>query len=830
MPEDKNILDHIFDVVRIPERASSSVAAGLFLDEDPAEWWGEKKDYQDFVREAYPDMSNEIQSIVGLAMAIGFDPTTYAGFGIPFKGGKGAKALVTMGGRKVIKGEGTLEAIAARKADIYGHPAGQWMGKIFGGPDWLRRYRYPQLAEPFEKFQAERASGVLAGLQLQDDLAAEITKRGLSEGETAKIINYLETIKRGTGREFEFAKRQVKMLEGKDASEIYEMAGAIKRRHEERWAKIYPGFLKIEEKMQKRNMVAAHMPHFVADYKKASKGIGKEKRLARIDTKMAGAPVHDLYPETFMKRGRPGTLAQKAEKYGEGAYETHLPVILGKSAVELAHAESSYKYLKGILKEVGSTEKLDGYTQLTGPSGLAKLLTDEAGKKVYIPSELKSEVLQLSKAVIGMDDVTHGLLGAFDAGTNWFRRTTLFMFPNYHVRNFFGDIWLNHIAGGVHYNDYIKGGKFMWQIRHNKMDAENRQLYEWMLSHRILEGAEVGEVARRIPASYKEAALQGWWAPWKILSENHALTQMGVVTSMIQSNTMRASHFISRIRQGWTPENAAMSVKKHLFQYGREGLSTTEYEIFRRAIPFYTWLRKNLPRQMSALIERPGRFASLSKMIDATESLYGPQPIEKWMSEYMKKSAPLFMGEGDKPGTYKYFLLKSWVPAADLLMLEDPVNEIAAMMNPFPKEILQQFFNWDVFFEDKVTRMPHDLHPLGGEQSNFLGMTLNKRLIHLMKNVRLLNELDKANPGNVFGADRPHHIDPDGWTRAINVMVGKFRPYDPQVARTFWERDFRERVSVLKGLVTRSLRRGYFTEADRYRKELYKEIVEHFQP
>lgn len=82
----------------------------------------------------------------------------------------------------------------------------------------------------------------------------------------------------------------------------------------------------------------------------------------------------------------------------------------------------------------------------------------------------------------------------------------------------------------------------------------------------------------------------------------------------------RLAHWIQKIGDGMSAEEAALSVKKYLFDYGE--LTQFEREIMKAFVPFYTWMRKNIPLQFQAIFENPGRYAAMTgKPIDAIESL-----------------------------------------------------------------------------------------------------------------------------------------------------------------------------------------------------------------
>jgi hypothetical protein len=82
----------------------------------------------------------------------------------------------------------------------------------------------------------------------------------------------------------------------------------------------------------------------------------------------------------------------------------------------------------------------------------------------------------------------------------------------------------------------------------------------------------------------------------------------------------KLTHWITKVRQGASPEDAMWSVKKYLFDYA--DLTPFERDVMKQVIPFYTWMRKNIPLQFQAIMENPGRYAAITtKPITAIESM-----------------------------------------------------------------------------------------------------------------------------------------------------------------------------------------------------------------
>ena len=69
-----------------------------------------------------------------------------------------------------------------------------------------------------------------------------------------------------------------------------------------------------------------------------------------------------------------------------------------------------------------------------------------------------------------------------------------------------------------------------------------------------------------------------------------------------------------------TAEDAAMDVKKWHFDYSE--LTDFERDKMKRILPFYTWMRKNMPLQIESVLRQPGRYGNATtKLFEGIESI-----------------------------------------------------------------------------------------------------------------------------------------------------------------------------------------------------------------
>lgn len=385
-------------------------------------------------------------------------------------------------------------------------------------------------------------------------------------------------------------------------------------------------------------------------------------------------------------------------------------------------------------------------------------------------------------------------LNLFDRTQDLWKSWTLAIFPAYHTRNFVGNMWNNYLAGVRDPKVYELAVKLQ---RRDHLEFTDGLGKRWDTNSLFRAAKENGVIDRGwIGADIQKSISEALENPKLLtLSRRNSILQMGFKVGTAFENNARVAHFIDMLKKGYTAEEAAASVKRYLFDYS--DLTQFERKVMKRLFPFYTWTRKNLPLQIQHLVTRPAKFSVIDKARNQIETEGRPQ--ERYLPEWMLKNYPARIRFNKKTGQYEYFLLSSWLPAADIVKVFDISDTAAGMLTPIPKELLQQMFNYDWFMKRKIERIP-------GEKGKFLGQTMPMRQIHAMKGIRLLNEIDKltSNEG-------------DFASKVLTLLTGKTYAFDEEkgMVNTYLE----AQGSIYDDLIP-ALRR-----ADRDGNELEKERI-----
>ena len=185
---------------------------------------------------------------------------------------------------------------------------------------------------------------------------------------------------------------------------------------------------------------------------------------------------------------------------------------------------------------------------------------------------------------------------------------------------------------------------------------------------------------------------------------------------------------------------AGREVQGSLFDYS--DVSAFEKNVLKRAMPFYTWTRKNLPVQFEHLIKNPQRAEKLAIAKQQFEHETGELDHTDY-GKFWSERVPVFLG-GESDGVIKAFTLLNLLPMADLQRVHTPLNLINEMISPIPKQLFEQIANYDSFMKREIKSYP-------GESQDFMGIKMAPRLHHLVKLLVPLTEINRLNPAGVFG-------------------------------------------------------------------------------
>lgn len=440
--------------------------------------------------------------------------------------------------------------------------------------------------------------------------------------------------------------------------------------------------------------------------------------------------------------------------------------------------------------------------------------------------EAKKLVNETYEKITNVESIAKALKG-FDYVQNIWKAQAL-LSPSYHIRNAAGNLWNNYLAG-VSPTKYGAAAKLQKGIQSGNLTQKEIKIVDDMKKLGVLNtGQYGGDIAQSISDELGKGTLNPLSQRFAGYRANRA------IGSAVEDNA-KIAHYLQRLSEGFTPKAAADSVKKYLFDYG--DLTWGEQNILKRFMPFYTWTRKNIPLQVQAFFNNPGKYSKIgTAKKDIEEGVQ--QPNEQYMSDYMKSNAPVRM-RTTPDGRTEYFLLGAWLPAAAAFnFLSNPAQNAIGQATPLAKLPLETLFNRSSYFQntlgeyDQIKKYP-------GHKVSYLGMDVDPRVKNAASSVRFLNELDKWNPGEIFGSKNKPSIlqgyvdnasnqrggrytqEIPQWERFRNLFTGKLASsYDPKDAKYFYDKDTQQKLNEYMAEISRASKNKQDKLADKLREEM----------
>ena len=473
-------------------------------------------------------------------------------------------------------------------------------------------------------------------------------------------------------------------------------------------------------------------------------------------------------------------------------FQEDLPIVAAKMGISTGRKKAGVEFLEAT-KNLKSEE--------------AKKLAEEVHNKMVNPESLK-KALQM-----------------FDGIQNIWKAQAL-VAPSYHIRNMAGNLWNNYLAD-VKTGAYAIAGKLQNGMRTGKLTEAEKKLVSEMEKHGVIgTGQYGGDIEKLVSSEIGKTSINPFSQRFAGYKANRA------VGSAVEDNA-KIAHFISKIREGYGAKQAAESVKKYLFDYG--DLTDIEKGVLKRIMPFYTWTSKNIPLQIQQFIEKPGKYSKIATVKKDIEQGV-PQPNEKFISQYIAENGPIRMKQDDK-GNTQYFLLGQWLPAAAALnFLSRPIDNIVGMVTPGAKLPYETLTNTSTFFQDTLGENAK-LKSYPGDKDSWLGVDLDPRLANALRSLRLANEADKLNPGEVFGGRKKASIwkgtfdnassqkygkytpETTQMDRILNLFTGKMSSYNPKDAKTFYDRDTQNKITEYESAIKRAKKNSQIELAQKLIKE-----------
>ena len=409
-----------------------------------------------------------------------------------------------------------------------------------------------------------------------------------------------------------------------------------------------------------------------------------------------------------------------------------------KQSVAIAgrHAQQ-YDYLDGLMqfaKPKGTPGTID-MSELVGK--------DFAQRLAYGGDTSKQLALKIDNAALDYDtfktaqqfldiDKKGGLLGLLKTATDFFK-PWLLTSPGYLTRNVVSNVFMTKNAG---HDITSPAFKFWLSALNHKGELAKPDLKY------TINGVEY--TAKQIFDELRQAGLSvtgqaELLVPKAEPSVGHTLKKLAMIlpeTTRDWNNgtegVFRLANATQYLEDGWDPKSAALGVAKYFYDYG--DLTPSEKRI-QGFVPFYSWMRKNIERQVANLAQDPKYMALPQKLANSIGSVSqgASGAPANWTPDWVQRTGQMALPSGS------FGRLQGWMPQLDVLRV-DPrtyAQSLEESISPAIKLPYELSKNQSLY-TGKTIAEP------GREKSPYLGMMLDKRAQQALGWIRPLSEANKS--------------------------------------------------------------------------------------
>jgi len=191
--------------------------------------------------------------------------------------------------------------------------------------------------------------------------------------------------------------------------------------------------------------------------------------------------------------------------------------------------------------------------------------------------------------------------------------------PSHHWNNFIGNVFNNALAG-VRLSSYERSGTIIRAMKRGTATENQKRIYNAAVKAGVLRQNSLADFMR-----YGDEAAQGVLERLeKGLRDSKVMDTLKKRVAQPIEDYTRFAHFIDALEKTGSAKFAAQSVRKHLFNYSE---MTDADRTIRTIIPFWNWMKNNVPLQIEKLAQNP-RFYSIYVNLkeDSQEQVQGKIP------------------------------------------------------------------------------------------------------------------------------------------------------------------------------------------------------------
>lgn len=326
-------------------------------------------------------------------------------------------------------------------------------------------------------------------------------------------------------------------------------------------------------------------------------------------------------------------------------------------------------------------------------AGLVEFEVPKLGK-FYADPAVKAEITKFSTVM--EDDIVSSAKKALNTWDRWWRGQVTASLPGgipFAARNARTNVMLT-VIDGMNPKYFVEGGQFQRKvaqvIKKNAAEIADKGVEAVMESKLSARDFKLWKAARKYGVvgdgfynidiadapQIKAAGMPKSGGRLKrgvrfVAGSHGTLATKGRAINSAVEDHARMSHFLYSVDRLGDLEQAAARTNTVLFDYGR--VTPFEQKILKRVMPFWTFMRKNLPGQIRAFVENPIRVALPEKL-----SGLASDPLPEDAPEYQRRAGT----HVSKFGPFAGMLLTPERPALAAAASLEPLAQLGGALLP----------------------------------------------------------------------------------------------------------------------------------------------------
>lgn len=240
-------------------------------------------------------------------------------------------------------------------------------------------------------------------------------------------------------------------------------------------------------------------------------------------------------------------------------------------------------------------------------------------------------------------------------------------------------------------------------------------------------------------------------------ADKSAWLQLGMSQERWLDNQGRLASFFTGLKKGYEPDVAASEVRKWLYDSSRMQ-TWTERTVFRRLIPFYSFMKYSVGQFADLYFSRPAAVTTFEKIRQNAFAATGvnPKNIDTVLPSYIADGYGIPWRKTEAGPQFSLF--GTFLPVAEVAKIAGAFDrQFSGQSDPSASPLMDYFFQnmhpgLRALAETAWNRDFHADRPIEdfpGQSLEMFGIPMNKQMVRLARNLRFVSELDRLNVLNL---------------------------------------------------------------------------------